>query len=115
MPQYCLVLFSVISSYKRHAGRDISNIFTSLLQITTWRECQKATAIHCKRYKPLSRLYIARLILISNRQHVQYEYPPLGETAAESSMGVGVGVEGETGAEVSVIMGGASLGFPTKF
>jgi len=29
-------------------------------------------------------------------------------------MGAGVGVEGETGAEVSVIMGGASPGFPPK-
>jgi len=111
MPQYCLVLLNV----KGHAGRDISNIFTSLLQITTWRGCQKATAVHCKRYNPLSRLYIVRLILIRNLQHVQYEYPPLGETAAESSMGVGVGVEGETGAEVSVIMGGASPVFPPKF
>lgn len=54
-------------------------------------------------------MHIVRLILIRNLQHVQYEYPPLDETAAESSMGGGVGVvDGETGAGVSVIMGGAS-------
>jgi len=100
------------SSVKGRAGRDFSNI-TSLLQITTWRECQKATAVHRKRYNPLSQLHIVRLILIRD-QHVQYEYP-LNETAAESSMGVGVGVEGETGAEVSTIMGGTSPVFPPKF
>ena len=51
--------------------------------------------------------------MIRNR-HVQDEYPPLDEAAAESSMGAGVGAEGETGAEVSVIMGGASPVFPPK-
>ena len=86
---------------------------TSLLQITTLR-VPESYSCSLQNIQPIKPTAYSTLDLIRN-QHVQYEYPPLDETTAESSMGVGVGVEGETGAEVSVIMGGASSVFPPKF